>query len=140
MKEFSAKVKINAAPETIWALLTDAAGYPDWDPGMLRLEGTVAPGEKITAYTKISPDRAFPVTVSQFVPNEAMTWSSGMPLGLFKGERIFRLTPQADGTVEFFVREQFTGPMMFLIGRTIPDLSGAFTDFVEGLKAKAESV
>ena len=140
MKEFSAKVKINAAPETIWALLTDAAGYPDWDPGMLRLEGTVAPGEKITAYTKISPNRAFPVTVSQFVPNEAMTWSSGMPLGLFKGERIFQLTPQADGAVEFFVREQFTGLLLPLIGRTIPDLSQSFIDFAEGLKAKAESM
>ncbi len=70
MKEFSAKVTINAAPETIWDLLTDAAGYPDWDPGMIRLEGTVAPGEKITAHTKINPDRAFPVTVSQFVPNQ----------------------------------------------------------------------
>ena len=140
MKEFSAKVTINAAPETIWGLLTDAAGYPDWDPGMIRLEGTVAHGKKITAYTKTSPDRAFPVTVSHFVPNKEMTWSSGMPLGLFKAERIFKLTPQGGGTVEFFVHERFTGPMMFLIGRTIPDLSGAFTDFAAGLKAKAESM
>jgi hypothetical protein len=140
MKEFSARVTINAPAETIWGLLTDAAGYPDWDPGMIRLEGTVAPGEKITAYTKVSPDRAFPVTVSHFVPNQAMTWSSGMPLGLFKGERTFTLTPQADGTVDFFVREQFTGLLMPLIGRTIPDLSQSFTDFAEGLKAKAESL
>jgi hypothetical protein len=140
MKEFSARVTINAPAETIWGLLTDAAGYPNWDPGMIRLEGTVAPGEKITAYTKISPDRAFPVTVSHFVPKQAMTWSSGMPLGLFKGERTFTLTPQADGTVDFFVREQFTGLLMPLIGRTIPDLSQSFTDFAEGLKAKAESL
>lgn len=59
MKEFSATTNIAASPETIWQLLTDASSYPEWDPGMVRLEGTVAPGQKITAYTKLSPDRAF---------------------------------------------------------------------------------
>lgn len=68
MKEYSAKTTIEASPETIWAILTDAPTYPTWDPGMIRLEGRIAPGEKITAYAKISPNRAFPVNVTEFVP------------------------------------------------------------------------
>lgn len=137
MKVFSATTEINAAPETIWRILTDAEKYPDWDPGMVRLEGKVAPGEKIVAHTKAS-SRAFPVTVSDFEPNRKMVWSSGMPLGLFKGSRTFSLEPQGSGSVKFKVEEVFTGVLLPLIGRTIPDLNPVFADFAKGLKAQAE--
>ncbi|MCB8925601.1 MAG: SRPBCC domain-containing protein [Ardenticatenaceae bacterium] len=139
MKEFSASTNIAASPETIWNLLTDANSYPEWDPGMIRLEGTIAPGEKVTAYTKLSPNQAFPVTVTHFVPNKTMTWTGGMPLGLFKGERTFTLEPQADGTTQFTTREQFSGLLLPIFGRTIPDLSESFQNFAAGLKKRAES-
>lgn len=139
MKEFSAAAEIQATPEAIWAILTDGDRYPEWDPGMVRLEGTVALGEKVTAYTRISPNRAFPVTVTRFEPGRKMVWASGMPLGLFKGERTFTLTDRGDGSTHVVVREEFSGLLLPLIGRTIPDLSGAFTDFVQGLKTRAEA-
>ena len=137
MKVSSATTEINASPETIWGLLTDASKYPEWDPGMVRLEGKVALGEKITAHTKAT-DRAFPVTVSEFVPNRKMVWSSGMPLGLFKGARTFTLEPLDKGLVKFKVEEIFTGLLLPLIGRTIPDLNPTFAAFAKGLKERAE--
>jgi len=138
MKEFQATTTIKAAPETIWAILTDAPGYPEWDPSVDRIEGQIAPGQKITAYTKLSPGRAFPVTVSEFVPSQKMTWSSGMPLGLFKGVRTFTLAPQGDGSVKFTVREVFSGLLLPLIGRSIPDMTSPFEQFAAGLKSQAE--
>jgi hypothetical protein len=138
MKEYSATTTINASPETIWAILTNAPAYPEWDPGVDRIEGQIAPGEKITAYTKLSPGRAFPVKVSEFEPGRKMTWSGGMPLGLFKGERTFTLMPQPDGAVKFSLREVFSGPLQPLIGRSIPDLTEAFEQFAAGLKNRAE--
>lgn len=138
MLSYSAKSTINARPETIWAILTDAPKYPEWDPGVIKIDGTIASGNKITAHSKISPNRAFPVTVSEFVPNKKMVWSSGMPLGLFKGARTFTLTPKGAGVTEFSLREEFTGLLLPLIGRTIPDLSQNFQDFADGLKAEAE--
>jgi hypothetical protein len=105
-----------------WAILTNAAGYPEWDPGVVRIEGWIAPGEKITAYTKLSLGRAFPVTVTVFEPGRKMVWDSGMPLGLFKGERTFTLSPQGQGTTEFRLREEFSGLLLGLIGRSIPDM------------------
>ena len=138
MKAYGATITINASPKTIWAILTDAAGYPEWDPGMVRLEGHIAPGEKITAYTKVSPDRAFPVTVTEFVPDEKMIWTGGMPLGLFKGERSFTLTPQSGGATEVNVREEFTGLLLPIFGRSIPDLTSIFEQFAAGLTGQAE--
>ena len=53
--KFSTSISIDATPDQIWDILTDADAYPEWDPGMIRLEGEIAPGNKITAHTKISP-------------------------------------------------------------------------------------
>ena len=139
MKIFSATTTIKATPETIWAILTDAAKYPEWDPGIDRIEGRIAPGEKLKAFTKSSPGRAFPAKVTEFVPGQRMTWTGGMPLGLFKGERTFTLTPQSNGSIEFTLREVFSGPLLPLIGRSIPDLTSTFEDFAAGLKGRAES-
>jgi hypothetical protein len=138
MKAYQATTTIAAAPDAIWALLTNAAGYPEWDPGVDRIEGRIAPGEKITAYTKLSPGRAFPVTVTEFEPGRRMTWASGLPLGLFKGQRTFTLLPKGDGVTEFTLREEFSGPLLALIGRTIPDLTSTFEQFAAGLKGRAE--
>lgn len=138
MKTFSATTTIKAPADKVWSILTDAPRYPEWDPGINRIEGTIAPGEKITAYTKLNPGRAFPVKVSEFVPGQRMTWVGGMPLGLFKGVRTFTLTPSGDGNTTVMVREQFSGPLLPLIGRTLPDLDKVFEEFVGGLKARAE--
>lgn len=139
MKTYTASTNIKASPAAIWALLTDAASYPTWDPGTVRIEGKIGPGERITAYSKLSPNRAFPVTITEFKPNQSMTWTGGMPLGLFKGVRTFRLTPKADGSVDFDLREEFSGPLLPLIGRSLPDMTQTFAEFAAGLKARAES-
>ena len=136
--QFSASTTIAAAPEAIWAILTDAARYPEWDPGVDRIEGRIAPGEKVTAYTKLSPGRAFPAKVTEFQPGRRMVWSGGMPLGLFKGVRTFTLTPQPNGATAFELREEFSGPLLGLIGRSIPNMTSTFEQFAAGLKRRAE--
>lgn len=139
MKEYSATTTIKAAPETIWAILTNASGYPEWDPGVESIEGRIAAGETITARTKYSPGRAFPAKVTEFVPGRKMVWTGGMPLGLFKGERTFTLSPQGDGTTQFTLREVFSGPLLGVFGRSIPDLNPEFQQFAAGLKGRAEN-
>jgi hypothetical protein len=140
MKEYRASTTIKAPPEQIWAILTDGAAYPEWEPNTIRIEGRIAQGEKLTAYSKLSPDRAFPVKVTEFVPGQKMTWSGGMPLGLFKGERSFTLTPRGDGATEFTLREVFSGALLGVIGRTLPNLNTAFAQFAASLKDRAERV
>jgi len=74
MLSYSATSNINASPDVIWRILTDAAGYPTWDPGVDKIEGTIAPGNKVTAYTKRDSNRAFPAKVTEFVPGRKMVW------------------------------------------------------------------
>jgi hypothetical protein len=138
LKFYEAGSTINASPETIWAILSDGPGYAAWDSGVVGVEGTIAPGEKIKVTSEANPKRAFPVEVTNFEPGRSMTWSGGMPLGLFKGVRTFRLTPE-DGATRFTMREEYTGPLLPLIWRSMPDLQPSFDQFARGLKAKAES-
>ena len=105
MKSYDATAEIKASRDAIWAILTDAPGYQAWDSGVERVEGSIAPGEKIKVVSKVNPGRAFPVKVTEFTPGKRMTWSGGMPLGLFKGVRTFTLAPGTDGATRFTVRE-----------------------------------
>jgi hypothetical protein len=137
MKHYESTALIDAHPEAIWAVLTDAAAYADWDSGVVRVEGRIAPQERIKVVSEANPKRAFPVQVTEFAPGERMTWSGGMPLGLFKGVRTFRLRPEGTAT-RFTMREEYTGPMLPMIWRSMPDLGPSFEQFARGLKARAE--
>ncbi len=138
MKSFESRIRIRAKREKIWALLTDASRYPEWNTTVNKVEGSIELGKKVTVHAKISPDRAFPVKVVELVENEKMVWSAGMPLGLFKGARTFTLTEEGE-EVEFRMREEFTGLMAGMITKSIPDLQPAFDEFAEALKHTAEA-
>jgi hypothetical protein len=137
MKAFEATATIAASPEAIWAILTDAPAYTAWDSGVERVEGRIAPGETIKVFSKVNPGRAFPVKVGGFEPGRRMVWSGGMPLGLFKGVRTYRVAPE-DGGTRFTMREEFSGPLLPLIWRSLPDFQPSFDQFARGLKARVE--
>lgn len=139
MKFYEASSDIQASPDAIWTILTDAPSYSQWDSGVVSVEGRIAPGETIKVISKANPGRAFPVKVTEFRPGQRMVWSGGMPLGLFKGVRTFTLTPQGNGATRFHVREEYTGPMLGMIWRSMPDLGPSFTQFASGLKSRAET-
>ena len=138
MRHYESTALIDARPEAVWAVLTDASSYADWDSGVVRVEGRIAPQEKIKVVSEANRGRAFAVKVTEFSPAERMVWSGGMPLGLFKGVRTFTLTPE-DGATRFRMREEYTGPMLPLIWRSMPDLQPSFDRFAAGLKDRAES-
>ena len=139
MRHYEASSVIQATPGRIWEVLTDAAGYQQWDSGVVRVEGRIAPGEKLKVVSEANPGRSFPVKVTGFSPNKRMEWSGGMPLGLFRGVRTFTLTPEAEGSTRFALREEYTGPLLPLIWKSMPDLGPSFDRFARGLKRKTEA-
>jgi hypothetical protein len=135
---FHASTIIDGRPEMIWAVLVDGPQWTSWDSAVVRVDGTIALGQKVTVYPEVNPKRGFPVRVVEFSPGRRMVWRGGMPLGLFTGTRSYTLTPEASGKVRFDMREDYTGPLAGLITRSIPDLAPSFTRFAEGLKQRVE--
>jgi hypothetical protein len=138
VRSFEAVARIDASPTEVWALLTDVRGWRDWDSGVDRVEGRVALGERITVYATMIRSRPFTATVTELRPAEAMRWRGGLPLGIAVIDRTYSIDAQDDGGTVLTVREDHSGPLAGLLGRTTPDLNPSFRQFCAGLKAKAE--
>lgn len=135
--EYRVGVTIDAKPDVVWALLTDAAAYPSWSSTVISIDGTIAKGEKIALKSKVDPKRTFELTVSTFEPNRMLVWEDGGKA--FKGVRTFTLTPRGDGTTEVTMVEVLTGSMMGMIEGKLPDFRPSFDDFAADLERAAES-
>jgi hypothetical protein len=137
MLTYQADAHIHATADTVWEIITDGSAYPEWDSGIAKVEGTIADGQRIKVRSALNPRRSFPVKVGQSGNRRIMTWTGGMPLGLLQGVRTFTVVPDGELT-HLRVREEFTGPLLPLAARSMPDLQPSFTQFVNGVKARAE--
>jgi hypothetical protein len=138
MKAFATQIDIQAPVEKIWRILTDLPRWAQWNSTIERTAGNVELGAKVTVFAKQTPGRAFPVRVTELDAPRRMVWAGGMPLGLFKGTRVFELAAAPTAATVFSMREVYTGPLAGLIGKSIPDLQPAFDEFAQCLKREAE--
>jgi len=134
---YKTRIGIHAAPDRVWRILTDAAGYRDWCTPVARIEGRIAAGEAITLHSIGRKGRKFKLNVSQVEPPVRMVWTGGMPFGLFGGAREFRLTAEGTRTL-FEMEETFSGVLTPFFERVMPDLQPAFDRFAADLKRAAE--
>lgn len=137
--EFTVTRRIAGPPDRAWALLADLASWRAWNPTIVTIEGSATPGGTVRLVSTVDPKRTFTLRVTEVVPPGRMTWTSGMPLGLFSGTRTYRLAAAADGSAtDFSMTETYTGPLAGVIGGSIPDLGPSFEAFADGLKAAVE--
>lgn len=134
--ECAVEESIQATPERVWALLTNAQDTPRWNSTLLRVSGTFALGETISFVTTAAPKRTFKTKVVAFTPPSRMVVSDGN--AIFKGVRTYTLTAKPDGSTDFSMHEVFTGIMLPLIKRSLPDFRPIFDQYVADLKTEAE--
>ena len=145
MRSYEATTKISAAADDVWRVLVDVGRYTEWDSGVVDVAGTVAIGNKLKITSAVNPNRAFAAKVTALHPPAVdragrMVWRGGIPLGLFTGERTFTVTPGSTGmSTTVHVREEFSGPLLGMIWRSMPDLQPSFDQFVAGLRAHVEA-
>lgn len=132
----SVSTDVAASPERIWSLLTTAEDFPRWNSTVTSIEGPIAQGSKLRIRVPISP-RTFTPSVAELEPGRRMVWRDGMP-PMFQGVRVFELSQQAGGRTRFSMTETFSGVMMPMIGRTLPDFVPVFERYAADLKAEAE--
>ena len=129
---------IHASPDKIWKLLTDAPAFPRWNSTVTSIEGEIAEGHTLKLKVPTAPTRVFKPKVSQVEPGRSMVWSDGMA-PMFKGVRTFTLTPNADGSTEFTMREEFSGLMRPMIKGSLPDFAPVFEAYAPDLWRAAVS-
>lgn len=130
------EINIRAAAGKIWALLTDADGFPRWNSTVTRIEGQIREGERLRLHVP-NTDRTFTPRVSDVVPNQHMTWMDGFA-PMFKGRRTFELAPDKDGSTDFVMEERFSGFMLLFLKGSLPDFGPIFAQYAADLKREAE--
>lgn len=142
MKTLHTEIDIEAPPETVWRVLTDFGRYGEWNPFIPRLEGTLAPGNRLTVRLTPPGGRAmtFHPTVLAAERDRAFRWKGHLLIpGLFDGEHAFHLEPRNGGT-HFVHSEQFSGLLVPLLARSLDTHTRAgFEAMNEALKARAEA-
>ena len=137
--ECAIRTTIAASRDKIWALLTNAADFPRWNSTVSGIQGEIAEGHTLKITVPAAPGRTFKPKVSRVEAGRSMTWSDGMA-PMFKGVRTFTLTPNADGTTEFAMKEEFAGVMLPMIKGSLPDLAPVFEAYAADLKGAAEEL
>jgi hypothetical protein len=142
VRELQTTIEIQAAPERVWQVLTDGAAYPEWNPFIRRLEGTLEPEARLEARIE-PPDRramTFRPRVLAVEPNLELRWlGSFLFRGLFDGEHAFLIEPLGAARVRFVQRERFTGILVPFFGKGLAATQLGFERMNLALKARAEA-
>ncbi len=137
--EFKTKIIINAPSKIVFNIITKADNFVLFDPNCIKIDGEICLGKKLSVYSRLSPNRVFKIRVSELVPGSRMVWESALPFNLFKGVRTFTVLAKDDHTTEFSVNEIFSGHLLFLFKKAVPDMTDAFNLLAKGLKKHIES-
>jgi hypothetical protein len=131
-------IDIHAGAAVIWAILTDAKGFPRWNSTVNGIDGQIREGERIRIRVP-GTNRTFEPRISDVVVNERMTWSNGLEL-IFKGSRSFQLKPAENGITRFIMEEKFSGLIFAIVKGMLPEFRTIFEAYARDLKRESERV
>jgi hypothetical protein len=136
----STTIEIAATPERVWAVLTDFASYPAWNPVFCEASGELAVGNQITLKT-IQPrnDRTMTVKVKVVAarPAAELRWESRV-LGVSSSKRSFILSPDVHGT-HLTQTGAYEGLFTSFPAKTISRIRANFDAINEAVKEQAEA-
>jgi hypothetical protein len=141
VKTMSATTDIDAPPMAVWAVLTDLAGYPEWNPLFRAAAGEIEAGGVLTL-TSVHPagsgrTMTVKVTVLAAEPGVELRWTAGLK-GIIGGEHTFALSAADDGT-RLVQSETFGGLLVPLSGKVMARAQVSFRELNEAIKKRAES-
>ena len=142
MKEIYSEIEINASPEKVWAVLTEFAAFPEWNPFVKTIEGKTDVGEKFKVFLQLPGTKGmtFRPRCLKAEQNKELRWIGHMIFpGLFDGEHGFIIEPIDDNKVRFIQKESFRGILTPIIIKSIGDKTKqGFEMMNRALKERAE--
>lgn len=144
VKQLRAVIDVQATPERVWEVLTDFAAYPQWNPFLIRANGTARRGERLTLRMQPVGGRGmtFRPTVLEAVPGRRLRWLGRLLLpGIFDGEHSFDIEPLDEGRVRLVQQEVYRGLLVSLMARSLDRRTlPAFEQMNQALKRRAEQL
>jgi hypothetical protein len=115
MKSCHTEIIINAPISKVWDILIDVERYPDWNPSVAKIWGTLKEGRLIFAH--ISPlKNVFPIQIISLKEEQELIWKGTLlNSGIMKGEHYYQLKDLGNGQTKLQHGERFTGLASALI-------------------------
>lgn len=139
VRQISAEIQIGAPPERVWAVLTDLARYPQWNPLFREASGQLAVGNRLTLKS-VHPSNGRLMTVRPRLlavdPGRELRWVASLP-GIMTGEHSFILGPAHGGT-HLMQTETYRGLLAHMSGKVISRTQAQFRRLNQALKQQAE--
>lgn len=134
-------IEINAPARRVWALLTDFARMPSWNPFIKSISGNLTQGARLAVH--IAPPGSsgmhFKPTVISVRPEYELRWLGHLLVpGIFDGEHYFLLEPIGENRTRLTQGEKFSGLLVGLLGSALAATSAGFRAMNAALKQQAE--
>src|SRR5215216_864904 len=143
MKELQSQIGNDASSERVWAILTDFASYPQWNPFIRRISGELKVGERLDARLEPPGGRGITLrpTVLSAEPNRQLRWLGHLLVpGLFDDEHTLATEPLDENRVRFVQHEVFKGVLVPLVARSLANTLRGFEEMNGALKERAEAL
>jgi hypothetical protein len=142
MKTVSSEIEIAAPAATVWDVLTNMERYPEWNPFITEMNGTLQVGQRLKVRIQPPGGRAmtFRPTVRSFVPERELAWLGHLVIPrLFDGEHRFSIQPLEEDRIRFRQEEAFRGLLVPLTQSMLARTARGFEAMNGALKERAES-
>lgn len=138
MRTFEISISIDAPAETVWAMLTNFEGYPEWNPTLPRVEGHLREGGSLTIWLGKNRHKDT-AHIDRVEEGKILTLSRPfLHRVLVHMEHDFELIPQKEGVV-FIQRWRSRGILVPLLWNKMTRGMQKFDRMNEALKEKAET-
>jgi hypothetical protein len=134
---------VNAPAPRVWEALTAVDRYPEWNPQIPRLRGSLRRGERIDLQLALPgrPPMELTATIEDARPDALLTWRGHvLAPWVFEGYRRFEIEPVAPGQVRVTHVEDVHGLLAPLFGMVLgPRVQASHDALNAALKARAEA-
>jgi hypothetical protein len=141
VRELRHEIEIDAPPERVWAVVTDFAAYPGWNPFIRQISGELREGARLEVRIEPPGARAttFKPTVRTVEANRELRWLGRLLVpGIVDGEHSLRIEPLEGGRSRFVQSERFSGVLVGFLKGTLAKTEAGFEQMNAELKARAE--
>lgn len=113
--DIRATTDVDAPADQVWAVLADHASYPEWNPFVRKLTGSLVVGERLVVALQPEGEKITTLKprVVEFTDGRAFAWLGhfGLP-GLLDGRHRFEVSPIEAGRSRLVQSERLSGALV----------------------------
>jgi hypothetical protein len=132
------QIEIEAPAKNVREVLFDFADYPNWNPFIVKVDGTVAEGSTVMVTVKpVGKNALSGNTTVTSLTSTRLAWTGALAIpGLFRGDHEFIIEEQGPNKTRFYQNEKMSGIIIPFFDFK-PEAAG-FVLMNEALKKRAE--